>query len=172
MQKINGKYYGVATEIESISDMEDLDIFNSMDTGVQYRYFEGVWYRQPGYWVDRDDIDEHGSSLPAVTSDDNGDVLTVVEGAWDKAAPGGGGGSVLLIHNDNNVLDKTFKEIQDASRIGAVILLSDSETQTMHSYLYETNINGNEYQVGFDNGTMYFITDSEDGYPALNEGVL
>lgn len=28
-----------------------------------------------------------GSELPVVTSDDNGDVLTVVEGAWAKAVP-------------------------------------------------------------------------------------
>lgn len=28
-----------------------------------------------------------GSSLPDVTADDNGDVLTVVEGEWGKAAP-------------------------------------------------------------------------------------
>lgn len=28
-----------------------------------------------------------GSSLPDVTTEDNGDVLTVVEGAWTKAAP-------------------------------------------------------------------------------------
>ena len=28
--------------------------------------------------------------LPAVTADDNGDVLTVVEGAWTNAAPSGG----------------------------------------------------------------------------------
>lgn len=41
-----------------------------------------------------------GSSLPTVTSDDNGDVLTVVEGAWDKAAPSGGGGgtSAFVVH--------------------------------------------------------------------------
>lgn len=31
-----------------------------------------------------------GSGLPAVTSDDNGDVLTVVDGEWDKAAASGG----------------------------------------------------------------------------------
>ena len=37
---------------------------------------------------------EHTSpavELHKVTSTDNGDVLTVVEGKWAKAAPGGGG---------------------------------------------------------------------------------
>lgn len=32
-----------------------------------------------------------GSSLPSVTADDNGDVLTVVSGSWAKAAPSGVG---------------------------------------------------------------------------------
>lgn len=36
------------------------------------------------------------SSLPAVTVSDNGDVLTVVEGAWAKAAPAGAGGFFLV----------------------------------------------------------------------------
>lgn len=33
------------------------------------------------------DIAENGGGLPKVTSEDNGDVLAVVDGAWDKAAP-------------------------------------------------------------------------------------
>ena len=37
-----------------------------------------------------------GSGLPEVTADDNGDVLTVVEGAWGKAAPIGGGGLYII----------------------------------------------------------------------------
>lgn len=36
-------------------------------------------------------VDDNSGGLPSVTSDDNGDVLTVVEGAWAKAAPSGGG---------------------------------------------------------------------------------
>ena len=59
-----------------------------------------------------------GGSLPAVTSDDNGDVLTVVEGTWAKAAPSGGG--LFIIHADEDettsitTLDKTWQEIWDA----------------------------------------------------------
>ena len=36
------------------------------------------------------DAQPSGNVLPAVTADDNGDVLTVVEGAWAKATPSGG----------------------------------------------------------------------------------
>lgn len=36
------------------------------------------------------------SQLPAVTASDNGNVLTVVEGAWAKAAPAGGGGAFVV----------------------------------------------------------------------------
>lgn len=38
-----------------------------------------------------------GGGLPEVTSDDNGDVLTVVEGAWAKAEPHGDEAVVLYI---------------------------------------------------------------------------
>ena len=42
-------------------------------------------------------IDEvEGVKLPEVTTDDNGDVLTVVEGAWDKAEPSGGGEATVF----------------------------------------------------------------------------
>lgn len=45
-----------------------------------------------------------GSSLPEVTSDDNGKVLTVVNGAWDKANASGGGGDVFVINGTVNGL--------------------------------------------------------------------
>ena len=36
-------------------------------------------------------------SLPAVTSDDDGDVLTVVDGAWTNAAPSGGPSAITIL---------------------------------------------------------------------------
>lgn len=47
-----------------------------------------------------------GDTLPAVTEADNGNVLTVVDGAWGKAAPSGGTLSSyflnLSLNNENN----------------------------------------------------------------------
>ena len=40
---------------------------------------------------------QSGKELPAVTAEDDGDVLTVVSGAWGKAAPSGGGSGVLVV---------------------------------------------------------------------------
>lgn len=40
---------------------------------------------------------EDPQRLPVVSSDDNGDVLTVVGGKWSDAAPGGGGGGGMRV---------------------------------------------------------------------------
>lgn len=44
------------------------------------------WYESSG-----------GTGLPEVTAEDNGDVLTVVDGVWDKATPSGGESDVLYL---------------------------------------------------------------------------
>lgn len=78
-----------------------------------------------------------GSSLPAVTSADNGDVLTVVNGAWDKAAPSGG---VMIIHLDlgTGVTDKTWQQVHDALAAGVPVymLFSVTEESTEHTFVY------------------------------------
>lgn len=58
-----------------------------------------------------------GSDLPEVTSADNGDVLTVVNGAWDKAEASS---DVLLLHinPETGALDKTWQEITDLLAAG------------------------------------------------------
>lgn len=66
-----------------------------------------------------------GGGLPAVTSEDNGDVLTVVNGAWDKAAPSG----TFIVHvtahwdDDNGAYvvdecDSTAEEVNHAMMAG------------------------------------------------------
>lgn len=70
------------------------------------------------------DIGGGGSSLPAVTSDDNGSVLTVVEGEWDKAeAPSGNNDFVVTYIEDSGTVtaDKTFAEITAAYNAGKKI---------------------------------------------------
>lgn len=65
-----------------------------------------------------------GSSLPAVTAADNGDVLTVVDGAWDKAAPTGGGGGLLVVKLDNEFnIDKTYADIEAAVAEGDAVIV-------------------------------------------------
>lgn len=78
------------------------------------------------YYVPIDDIGSGGggggSELPAVTSDDNGDVLTVVEGEWAKAPPSGG---VLVCNfafaDETITCDKTLAEINTAVQAGQFV---------------------------------------------------
>lgn len=62
-----------------------------------------------------------GSSLPAVTSADNGDLLGVVEGAWGKVDPPTGGETftvTLTNENDTWTANKTIAEILTAHEAG------------------------------------------------------
>jgi len=120
-----------------------------------------------------------GDPLPAVTEADNGNVLTVVEGAWGKAAPSGGGGA-LIIHFDENtgVCDTTWQDIYDALASGkSVISLYESPGYNVtHTPIYAAVADG---QPG--GGTKYSLFDTYDvgqatavascnsasGYPAV-----
>lgn len=66
---------------------------------------------------------------PEVTATDNGDVLTVVDGAWAKAAPSGGGDSFVVNitwGTDDYETDKTFAEAKAAHDAGKHIIINDT----------------------------------------------
>lgn len=184
---------GTSWEIGKVVPADDLLVFNAVDTGKRYVSFNGKWYEQPVQWSAPAAGANGGSELPEVTSDDNGDVLTVVDGEWDKAAPSGGG--AFVVHatwgdtpetEDTCTLDKTWSEINSAAATGAVVSIiniydagAGDETGV---YLFcgcyiDQHISGNEFKVGtagigFEGTVFYaFVTDSADGYPAyLDDG--
>lgn len=99
-----------------------------------------------------------GSSLPAVTSDDNGKLLTVVEGAWDKATPSGGASTVVFnatfgsfdTGSKINLSDsKTVKDIRDAIATGAIVVIRGvSQGYAYYLSVNETCIYGMNYASG------------------------
>lgn len=111
--------------------------------------------------------------LPSVTSTDNGDVLTVVEGAWAKAAPSGGG--ALIVHEVEGVLDKTWQEISDAVDSGRICVHYNwtiPVTDLRISFLCTKFIEEGEYGIVFMDissgeafNPLMFIASSADGYP-------
>ena len=92
-------------------------IINETDTGKVYMLDE-----DSGEWVEQFNLQDMGggSSLPAVTSSDNGDVLTVVEGAWAKAAAPSGSFVIPLTMTYNNGWVYTNSEITIQDVIDAV----------------------------------------------------
>ena len=69
--------------------------------------------------------------LPEVTSDDNGDVLMVVEGAWAKAQPSGDDNSYVVTFTvtmqdmytvESVAADKSFEEVTAAINSGKVVM--------------------------------------------------
>ena len=69
-------------------DTHNMLVKSFVNGGIGYTEDDGTVHKISG-----DYVEGGGSSLPEVSADDNGDVLTVVEGEWAKATPSGGGGS-------------------------------------------------------------------------------
>lgn len=112
MKKIDGS--GGAS---ALSELSDVNLTSPSDG--QVLHYDGT------EWINATPVAE----LPVVTSDDNGDVLTVVEGAWAKASAGGGGNNNFIVtfsHDEHDevediVADKTYAEILEAMQSGKTI---------------------------------------------------
>lgn len=95
------------------------------------------------------------SELPDVTADDNGDVLTVVEGAWAKATPatnifvftGVQGNSWAYVDWDSFTNADIFNALSDRKTMGiAIIRSSATNPSEMRSF---TMVGGSSSSVQF-----------------------
>lgn len=114
-------------------------------------------------------LETGGGGLPEVTSEDNGDVLTVVEGEWAKAAPSGGGGALMVTITRTEtglILNKTWQEIYDAASTMPVVGITEDDDGTIKQNVLESVF---EYEG------IYYVTiageecttDSATGYPEI-----
>lgn len=105
-----------------------------------------------------------GSDLPAVSAADNGDVLTVVNGAWDKAAPGGGGVLVVTasLVGDSLVCGTTAGEMWAAINGGQNIIISMPDAVTWPVIYADAGFN---FYVWNGDSAMAFAAASADDYP-------
>lgn len=91
-------------------------------------------------------IGMEGKMLPSVTTEDNGDVLMVVDGEWSKGETSGGDGVTIFTDTvdeatQTDTLNATYQEVSDAS---FAVLVSTSD-------------------MGSGNEVTYYLTLTEKG---------
>lgn len=122
------------------------------------------------------------SGLPAVSGDDNGKVLTVVEGEWAPAAASGGSLVVEVTTEDdlNYTMEKTAREIMAAFSDGSsVICHFPDATWYANQYSPVVAVSGNidydtqqvstcDVYVWFQGHINHFTSASMDDYPIFS----
>ncbi len=107
-------------------------------------------------------------ALPAVTAVDNGDVLTVVEGAWAKAAPSGGVFTIELSYDEGTsttVMNKTVQEIIEAANSGKMLWVYDTSVDSVHTgYISFVDHSSNSYSVCVAIGSTTIHISEEEAY--------
>ena len=88
-----------------------------------------------------------GSSLPEVTADDNGDVLTVVSGEWAKSELPSG---LCTMTGETLTLNKTYHEILSMMASGII------------PYMTKPGADNSNYIITYTLSWSYEYTDPED----------
>lgn len=112
---------------------------------------------------------EDPQRLPVVSSDDNGDVLTVVDGKWSDAAPGGGGGGGLppVTSDDNGdvltVVDGAWDKAAPSGGGNNIVIVPYEWSDAQDKYITSASLDDTvaAYQAGklivFSNGFGQFL---------------
>ena len=152
-REILAKIDGGGSGASALSELSDVNLTNPSDG--QVLHYDGT------EWINATPVAE----LPAVTSDDNGDVLTVVEGAWAKAE----------VESDANSVVYTF-EISGSS-ISATLAdnktIGDIMNDIENGKIVYLERNGNYYRLNAISGnyvafTSIFPTNINDDFSSLN----
>ena len=118
-----------ASHTANLSGLLDVDLDDPQDGQVlTYDYTAGKWTNEDP---------TGGDSLPEVDASDNGDVLTVVNGQWDKATPSGGGVTVDSAMSSsstnpvqNKVIYTALQNKADSSAVPSAYTLTPSALGT------------------------------------------
>lgn len=153
-------YDGLSSETKPTENIPNGTIFHEIDTGDNYQFNEdaGTWVKQPSQGGGGGG---GGSDLPPVTASDNGKVLGVVNGSWNKMdAPDSEPFVITLTptaEDFSGVMDKTAAEITEAYNAGKTMIANvDASILGFDScqFIY----NGVTLADGHDNVCVQFVS--------------
>lgn len=112
--KVDNFHYGIHQEffIDGEDDLEQIENEYECELGDKAYTPDGTIYMRHSDDFDGDLWDivksnsESENSLPAITTDDNGNVLTVVDGVWAKAIPSNG---ILEVIGQTNAISDNYE---------------------------------------------------------------